>query len=279
MISETAFSPLFLAGLDGVYQTDIDVAVADSTLSDGGEYQGSRANVRNIVITAMDRPNNIYNQGVRDLLYSIFHKGDLGTFIYYEDDLAPRKIDFYTERVYREDGGKRLITISLVCPDPNFKDLYETQVYMANWVGQFEFVHEFVANGEEIGVRLSDRLVNIVNDSDADNIGFTAVIETSGSIENPSLARVESVEHIKIGSSSNTFTLNAGDQLVITTGRNNKHVRLVSGGTETEVNEYLTDDSEFFNIHIGDNHIAYDADEGVNSMVVTIYYYIEYGGV
>lgn len=279
VISETAFSPLFLAGLDGVYLTDNDVTVSDNTMADGGVYQGSRAEVRNIVITALDRPNNTYNQGVRDIVYSIFHKGDLGTFVYRENDLAPRKIEFYTESVRREDGGNRAFTISLLCPNPNFSDLYETQVYMANWVGQFEFIHEFVSNGEEIGVRLSDRLVNIVNESDADSIGFRAVIETSGTITNPSLSRVESVEHIAIGSQDNPFTLAAGSQLVITTGRSNKHVKVVTEGVETEVNSYLTEDSEFFNIMIGDNHIAYSAESGVGSMVVTIYYSIEYGGV
>ena len=273
-ISEDSFAPLFLAGLEGVYSADYDVAVSDNTMSDGGTYQGSRANTRNIVITAIDQPNNVYNQPVRDIVYTIFKKGELGTFIYHEDNVPDRKIDYYTESVKREDGGHRPFTISLICTEPSFRDLNDTNVYMANWVGQFEFVHEFAEEGEEIGIRMTERIVNIINNSATKEIGFTAIIETTATTTNPVLTRVESQERIAL----NGLTISAGDQLIITTERNNKHVRLVHEGVTTEVNQYLTEDSEFFNILSGENHIVYNASAGVDNMSVLIRYSFKYDG-
>jgi hypothetical protein len=69
-----------------------------------------------------------------------------------------------------------------------------------------------------------------------------------------------------------------GDVLVITTGINNKHIRLTRGGVTTEVNEYMTEDSEFIQLMYGNNNIAYDASEGEEFMAVDIKYSYEYEG-
>lgn len=277
-ITENSFSPLFLASLDGVYSSEFDVAISDNTLSDGGTYQGSRKKVRNIVITALDQPNNVYNQNNRDLLYTVFRQGETGTLIYSEDDVDDRQIDYEVESVRRESGGHRLFTISLICPNPYFEDTYDTNVFMTSVKNNFEFPHNFLEEGEEFGILLTSRIVNIINDTASKSIGFTAYVETSTSITNPSLARVESQEHIQVGSSGNPFTLTAGQTLVISTGRDDKHIRLISNGVETEINEYLTEDSDFFNLLTGDNHIVYNADAGVGSMKVNVRYRFQYDG-
>lgn len=277
-ITENSFSPLFLASLDGVYSSEFDVAISDNTLSDGGTYQGSRKKVRNIVITAIDQPNNVYNQSHRDLLYTVFRQGETGTLIYSEDDVDDRQIDYEVESIRRESGGHRIFTISLLCPNPYFEDTYDTNVYMTSVRNNFSFPHNFVEEGEEFGILLTSRIVNIINDTASKSIGFTAYIETSTSITNPSLSRVESQEHIQVGSSNNPFTLAAGQKLVISTGRDDKHIRLISNGVETEINEYLTEDSDFFNLLTGDNHIVYNADVGVGSMKVNVKYRFQYDG-
>lgn len=277
-ITENSFSPLFLASLDGVYSSEFDVAISDNTLSDGGTYQGSRKKVRNIVITALDQPNNVYNQNNRDLLYTVFRQGETGTLIYSEDDVDDRQIDYEVESVRRESGGHRLFTISLICPNPYFEDTYDTNVYMADLVGSFEFPHEFTDYGEDIGIYLISRIVNIINNTAANSIGFTAYIETTTNITNPIITRVESQEHIQVGYEDKPFVLHMGDTLVITTGRDNKHIKLIRDGVETEINEYLTEDSDFFNLLTGDNHIVYNADDGVETMSVLIQYKFQYDG-
>lgn len=277
---EDRFAPFFLASTDGLYKSENNLYVSDNTMTDGGTYQGSVAKVRNIVLYVMDNPqseNFVYDQDNRDLLYSLFRKDEEGTLVYTENGES-RKIDYYSEGVKRANKGSRLFTISLICPNPMFKDKTDHTVSMANWVDGFEFIHEFVEEGEEFAYRSSVRLVNIVNDVAANNIGLKITITATGTVTNPSITHVETEKSINIGSNANPFTMVRGDALVITTGINNKHVRLTSGNVTTEVNEYLTEDSEFIQLMFGDNNIAYDADEGEEYMVVDIKYAYEYEG-
>lgn len=277
---EEGFSPFFLATADGLYQSENNIYISENTMTDGGTYQGSVANVRNIVLYVMEKPQGddfVYNQSNRDLLYSLFRKGEEGTLVYTENGNS-RKIDYYSEGVKRENKGSRLFTISLICPYPKFKDNIEHAVSMANWIDNFEFIHEFVEEGEEFTSRNSVRLVNIVNDVASNDIGLTIIINVTGNVRNPFITHVETEKSIAIGSSSKPFVMIRGDVLVITTGINNKHIRLTRGGITTEVNEYMTEDSEFIQLMYGNNNIAYDASEGEEFMAVDIKYSYEYEG-
>ena len=277
---EDKFAPFFLATADGIYQSQNNLYVSDNTMTDGGTYQGSVAKVRNIVLYVMDNPQSetfIYNQDKRDLLYSLFRKDEEGTLVYSENGKS-RKINYYSEGVKRANKGSRLFTISLICPNPMFKDESSNTVSMADWIDNFEFIHEFVEEGEELATRSSARLVNIENLVAASNIGLTIKIGVTGTVTNPSITHVETEKSIHIGSNANPFSMTRGDTLVITTGINNKHVRLISGGVTTEVNEYLTEDSEFIQLMYGNNNIAYSADSGEEYMVVNITYAYEYEG-
>ena len=277
---EEGFTPFFLATADGLYQSENNVYISDNTMTDGGTYQGSVAKVRNIVLYVMENPQSkdfVYNQGNRDLLYSLFRKDEEGTLVYTENGEA-RKIDYYSEGVKRANKGSRLFAISLICQNPKFKDNIDHTVSMANWVDGFEFIHEFVEEGEEFAYRSAVRLVNIVNDIAANNIGLTITIRATSNVTNPSITHVETEKSINVGSTAKPFSMVRGDTLIITTGINNKHIRLTRGGVTTEVNEYMTENSDFIQLMFGDNNIAYDASEGEEYMVVDIKYAYEYEG-
>ena len=72
--------------------------------------------------------------------------------------------------------------------------------------------------------------------------------------------------------------LQFGDSLVITTDQGNKHVWLVRDGETTEVNQYISEDSEFIHLMRGHNTIGYSADEGEQNLSVEISYRLKYEG-
>lgn len=274
---ETAFSPFFLMYSEGIYNTENNVYMSDNIMTDGGTYQGSVAKPRNIILVVMPKPENmIYNLEERDALRLLFKKGEIGTLIYTEDGVS-REIEYVTESIERSRRGSHPFTISLICPNPMFVDLNPTVVSMSNWLDGFEFPHEFIGE-EEFGTLSLVRSVNIVNDVAANNIGLTITINVSGSVTNPSITRIESDETIYIGSQAKPFTMNTGDVLVITTGKNNKHVKRIRNGVTTEVNEYLTEDSVFIQLMYGNNNITYSADSGEDYMAIDISYAFEYEG-
>lgn len=266
----------FLVSLEGVYSVSNNVVTSENTMTDGSTYQGSTTKQRNIVITAFIDGDY---QKRRDLLYKCFKPKSTGNFTYIEDD-EKRAIEYKVEEIdIAETGVIRNVVISLICPDPFFKDLNDIIVTMAGWKRSFTWPHQFTAAKEPFGERIAEIIKTVENDSAADNIGVEILMQASGAVTNPALYHVEQDEHIKVGTTDHPLQLAAGDAVKITTGTNNKNVYLISNGQETKINEYLDEDSEFIQLTSGSNTFKYDADAGINYLNVTISYRFRYLGV
>ena len=168
----------FLISCDGIYSVSNNVVTSENTMTDGSTYQGSTTKQRNIVITA--EFDSDY-QSRRDFLYKIFKPKSPGTF-YYTENAEQREIEYRVEGIEIDEAGVcRNAVISLICPDPFFKDPADTTVTMAGWEPCFEFVHEFTSELEEFGVRIAELVKTVENDSAADYIGIEVIMEALGS--------------------------------------------------------------------------------------------------
>lgn len=263
-------TPFIIKSIDGIYDAMNNVHVSENTMIDGAQYQGSTVKYRNIVLTLKDDSN--YPED-RNMLNQLFKDGEKGSLEFSENGKNQRIIDYYVE--YMKSTGKfdvRYHTISLICPDPFFYDPTDTSVYMASWVSNFEFEFEDEGEGFEFGYQSAEKIQNIINEYAENNIGMVIKISCSGPVINPSIIRVESDTHISVGSTSKEFEAERGDIVTITTATGNKHVYLTRGGVTTEINEYLTEDSEFIQLMRGNNNIGYEADSGEEYMTVEISY-------
>lgn len=269
---ENKADPFLLVDADGLYLQQNNVTMSANTMVDGAQYQGSVASSRNIVLTLRDHGSNRYN---RQLLNTLYKKGEEGTLVYTEESIS-RKINYYVESVKSTgEGTSRTYTVSLQCPDPFFYAMNSETVQMASWIDGFQFIHEFYA-GEEFGTRSNKKSQNIKNENAADNTGMTITIVANGHATNPSITRIESDESMEIGTQSKPMNLVAGDIVTINTETGNKHVTLTRGGKTTEINECLSEDSEFIQLMRGDNNIGFSADSGVEYLVVSIMYRMKY---
>jgi hypothetical protein len=248
-------------------------------MTDGSTYQGSTTQMRNIVLTLRDHPKADHQQN-RTLLYTLFKPKSRGTLTYLEDKKAERRmIDYYVESIDIDSASRaRQATVSLLCPDPFFVAPSDITVTIAGLEPKFEWDHEFFDSGEEFEVRVQEKLKTIDNTSAADNIGMQIVIEVTGPVTNPSIYHVEQEEQITIGTAAKPLELASGDEVLITTGTNNKHVYLTHEGIKTEINEYLSENSDFIQIQRGINTIGYSADEGEEYMMIDISYRYRYMG-
>lgn len=272
------FLPWLLQSAEGLYEVSNTVTRSPNTMTDGSTHQGSVTAERNIVLIMRDRPDSDHRAN-RELLYSIFKPKSEGTFIYREDGIT-RSIGYYVERVYIDSEKRsRMATVSLICPDPFFKAMEDTVVRMAGWSALFEWQHEFIDGGEEFGARNDERLKEIDNSSAADNIGVTITLDAQGPVTNPTVYHVEQGTEIALGTENNPLYLVTGDKLIITTHTNNKHVYLIHEGVKTEINEYLTEESEFIQLQHGINTFGYGASAGIAYISVTISYRYQYLGV
>lgn len=271
------FNPFVLARVEGIFKAENNVFTKDNTMSDGATYQGTVAKKRNIVLTLMDKPNNEYNQGNRDVLYTLFSERSKGQLTY-EEDGSERVIDYYVEKVYRPKPTSRLIVVSLICTNPFFYDKDFFTLMLANFVGDFTFPHRFKAEGETIGHREPTRIATIYNDVAVGDLGMVITLEAISDVLNPKIVRVEDNSVLQIGSEDYPFAMVANDVVMITTSTNDKHVYLIRNGVRREINEYLTETSEFVQIKRGRNTFGYDAQEGVEHLILTIQYKKQYEG-
>jgi len=275
IIFTSDFSPLLLMDADGLYDVQNNVTTSANTMINGSTYQGSVQKERNIVLTVASKSDH---QGNRELLRRCFKSGSKGTLTY-EEGTEKRQIGYYVESIDPDSRERvRQATISLICPDPFFEDLTDTTKVMAGWVGGWTFPHKFQKEGEPFAKRQTEKLLVIENYSAADNIGLTFTLKAVGDVSNPSLKHVENQQTISIGSESNPFSMEAGDILTITTGTNNKHVYFTHDGDTEEINEYLTEDSEFIQLSRGTNTLGFSADAGEDYITVTVSYRLRYSG-
>ena len=265
-----------LQNIDGIYGYDATVSTTDNTVVDGSTYLGSVLPKRNIVVTLVDKENH---RDHRFDLYALFKPKTTGRFVYIEDEIS-KQINCYVESIeVTSTGVARIATISLICPDPYFEDMNDTWLVMAGWQPMFEFKHEFQFGGEPLGIRIANQMRKVINTSASDNIGIQIVISAIGEVTNPSIFHVEQGKHLIVGTDSKPLQMVMGDQLIITTMTNNKHVWFIHNGEQINANTYLTEDSEFFQLNQGSNAIGFDADSGRDYMVVDMYYRFKYLGV
>lgn len=208
-------------------------------------------------------------------LYNIFNPKIKGTLTY-TNDAGTHKI-----RCSVQDGPSfkekvefvQDFLIQFYCPDPYYKEQYETKEDMALWQGDFEFPLEIPAEGIEMGHRVSTLIVNANNHGDVPcgmRIEFTAL----ASVVSPSILNVYTQDYIKV-----KRTLVAGDKIVINTEFGNKKVEMIHNGVSTNVFNYIDLSSTFIQLDVGDNLLRYNAESGIDNLEAAIYFTPKYLGV
>ena len=272
----SSFSPYLLMDCEGIYSAKSSVTISQNTMTDGGTYQGSVALIRDIILYIATKDNHQEN---RKQLNNLFKHKSPGTLIYEENGIQ-RQIQYYVEEVDPESKKKcRQTIVSLRCPDPYFTSMSDTVVAMAGWLPLFEFPYEFLDEGKEIETRVNEKLKTIENLDAADHIGLKIEITATGPVRNPSIYHVESGEFIKVGTEYFPFEMQVGDSVIITTGKDNKHVYLERGGIKSKINGYLDENSEFIQLMSGKNTLGYSAESGEDYMTVEVSFRYKFLGV
>lgn len=274
-LTEREFSPFLLCSANGIYDVLIDLTTSKNNNTHGSTYQGSRQKERDITLIIKDKDNYTYN---RQFLNRVFMEG-VEIKLVYEDSDEKLYCMCRVEKIKpKVKVGYRLTQIELVCTDPFFYAMEEDTKVLASIVNNFTFPHRFKAEGETFGYKTGEKLVNIYNESGINGIGLNIEISIDGEVVNPVIRHIEANQHIALGTVSAPLTLQMYDRLVITTAMGDAHIYLYRNGVKTEINQYLTEDSEFIKLQNGDNNIGYDADSGSENMTVKIKYRKKYAG-
>jgi len=268
---------IVISSIDGIYEFVGEVMTSPYSQTSGDRYKTTRAPKRNIVVEGIIY-NNFYEN--RQLMYRVFRLGSVGRFCYSENGRDNRYADYYVESIdIDQDAYRGAYQISLICPDPFFYDASPKNIDLAAWVPDFEFIHEFDEDGEDLGHRETSMIQEIENLNGVDGIGLKITFTATGNVTNPYIYLYETGEQIKIGTTANPYTLTSTKTVEIETTTGKKNIVQISNNVTTRINEYLDPDSVFFQLRAGINTIGYNAASGVENLNVHIEYKMRYLGV
>ena len=268
---------IVIESIEGIYAFTGEVTTSPYSQTNGDRYKFTRAPRRNIVVQGKIF-DNFYDN--RQLMYRVFRLGSLGQFCYSEPNKDSRYADYYVESVdIDQDAYRGQFQISLICPDPFFYAGDSESVDLSGWLPDFEFIHEFDENGEELGHRVASMIQEIDNYNGVDGIGLKIIMTSTANVVNPYVYLYETGEQISVGTTANPYTLTSSKRVEIDTTTGKKSIIQIANGVETRIDEYLDPDSVFFQLHAGINTIGYNASSNVERLNVHIEYKMRYLGV
>jgi len=260
-----------LLAVGGLTPPAATINTAIIATKDGAVFNSSRLDTRNIVLTIAPL-NSIEKNRIN--LYQYF-KSKQYIKLYLENNTRSVWIDGYIETI---DGDlytdKQQIQISIICPDPYFKDT-ATGVYLfSNVVSLFSFPFSIA---ETPGIPISQLgeyvEIAITNNSD-DETGVIINMQANGQVVNPTIYNMTTNENFTLN-----ITMQAGDLITIDTRRGHKAVTLTHNAVVTNILNNMVQGSEWLNLIVGDNIFSYTCVSGAANLDITVTLQPIYEGV
>lgn len=149
-------SGLYVQSITGISAEKASISTTDLASADGGVFNSARAEIRNIVITLGMYDQHLEHpdwsiEDARHLTYKFFPKKKPLTLTFVTDNREVY-IDGYTESAETQIfSDKESVQISIICPDPNFYSIDDSETHMDSNVYKFEFPFE----NDTVGTQLT----------------------------------------------------------------------------------------------------------------------------
>lgn len=283
-LSNPTPSGIIIERISGLGPPKADISSFNLASIDGSIFTNSRMTERNIVMDLI----MMYHPTIEDSRHKIYRyfpiKKQIKLII--ETDNYTRECSGYIESNNPDIFSDRESTqISIICTDPYFYTAGEAKTVFSGVMPRFEFPfsNESLTNSLiEFGEILLDTRATFNYDGDADT-GIKINIHCMGAPGNIALYNVDTKESIKIDVEKITRItgqlVGAGDDIIISTVKKNKYVRLLRQGKETNIISCINKDADWFQLSKGPNTFTFTADSGENNLIVTFSYRTAYGGI
>lgn len=273
-----------IKSITGLGTPEYSVNTTPYASGDGSILGSIIASTRNILITLYP----LFNPQVEDsrqLLYRYFQVKKEITLTF-ELDNRLVSIDGFVESNIPEIFSEReLITISVICPDPYFKENFALSEFFYGEIPMFEFPFSNESLTEKLLVisELSlDNRATIYYDAEID-AGLLITIDCYTEPGDIVIYNVETLGNIKISSSKiEVITgkkLSEKDQVVISTYSGDKYVHLIREGLVINILGAVNKDLDWFTLHQGSNSYTYTTADEHASIIMTFRYRSTYASI
>ena len=264
-------SPMYqVYKVTGLQPPAVAINSSVNATADGSTVNSLRANKRNIVLY-MTLEGDVEQSRIN--LYRYFPLKKRIT-LYFKNGSRDVCIEGYVEVIECDQfTRKQVAQISLLCPQPYFKAVNDIVSYFSDVSALFEFPFSIAANSVEISSITRNLRKSIINTGDVES-GLIIDLYAVGEVVNPVIYDAFKRTHIKL-----TFTLIAGDHIVINTNAGAKSITLIRGGITSNIMGYMYPDSTWLKLEAGDNVFTSDCERGADNLQLTFTASILYGGV
>lgn len=262
-----------ITSVTGLNPAAANINTVDAALLDGATFNSSKVGMRNVVVNfAIENPA----EKNRIDLYS-YIKPKKPCTVFLKNGRRDVYIAGYVETLDIDlFENKQMAQISIICPQPYFIDVETQTVEFSHTLALFKFPFSIPSNGVEMSETLTgDELYfNAVNGGDVETGAVITITAVGGALTNPSITNSETGETFKVN-----YTIPEAATLTINTNRGQKGVTLTSGGTETNLINYVDKSSTWLQLDAGANNLICNAETGAEYLSCTIVYDLRYEGV
>ena len=281
-------SGLIVKSVEGLGPAKANINVTDISTSDGGIFNSSRLDKRNIVMNLgflQSSTESIEDIRQKTYMYFPIKKKVHLTIV---TDNHTLETDGYIESnepdIFSQNEG---CSISIICPVPFFYSKNDNTTSFSGVESSFHFPF---ANDSlqdpllEMGVIQNKSEQIIVYDGNSE-IGMTINIHATGEATNITILNVLTGDKMIINTDrlktimSTETAIIKGDTIVINTVRGDKSITLLRDGVTTNILNCLDRGSKWFTLTKGDNIFSYDAETGATNLQFYIVNKVAYDGV
>ncbi len=259
--------------IDGLYPVQANIITSKIVGIDGSMFNSSKLESRNIVIT-IKICGEIEKNRLR--LYKYFRNKQYCK-IYYKNDSRDVYIEGYVEATEGDPfSNNQIAQISIICPDPYFKDMKTIVDDISKVVPKFKF--PFSINVDEPVIISSlelNKVTCIINSSETDT-GIIIKCLFLGSVRKLEIRNTVTGEAIILN-----HEFKKQDILEIDCNKGKKSIVLIRDNKENNLIPDFKKGSKFLQLLAGENYFSYLADDGQSDQLVSVKFnhYNIYGGV
>lgn len=258
--------------IDGLNPPSANIVTSETSLFDGEKFESAKTESRQLEIAIAIQRNAeenriaLYNVvRIKQYIKVLYKNGKRNVFI--EGYVSDFSIDYFAQT--------QEATISILCPEPYFKDAEEIIAGVNLIISKFTFPFAIESTKKVTLGEYEEVLeANVVNDGDVQS-GMVIEIHANGEVKNPVIYNRETTEFFGV-----MIEMEAGDSIYINTIKGQKSVRLFRDAEYINIFNNIKPYSSWLQLEQGDNIFTYEAeDDTTNNMDVTFSYRYLYQGV
>ena len=280
-------SGFLIKSISGLGPSKANINTTEVSTNDGSLFNSARLNQRNIVFDFIfvESINRESIEDIRQKSYKYFPiKKNVDLLI--ETDNRIVKTTGYVEsnepNIFSSQEGAQ---ISIICPDPYFYSTEKTVTIFSGIEPLFEFPFEnnsLTDNLLEFGGIIVNQEKTVFYKGDSE-VGIVIYIHAIGEATNLTIYNALTREVLKIDTDRlealTGSIIKAGDDIIISTIKGQKFIRLIRDGEYINILNCLGRNSDWFRLVKGDNVFAFTAETGDTNLQFRIENLIVYEGV